>query len=286
MKKNLLPLICFALSILFMTSCEEETDIYVHPKVEWYKLLSSYRIRIASDYKAFESEDSYAYDKLGRETAYESDYGYGSSCRHNNYSYNGLTCTFNRLDRAYIGSHPLPTKVRRVYLDYNFIKLKEEILYHYDTGEELTRKEFGYDKQCRETEVRFYTYGIVHTRYTNYAYNGLECTFDIISYKDNVETTTHKVKRIYYDNSYVKLREESILSQIKKNDTSKIEISYDLQGREVGRRRTTNTPMGNYTSTYIEVYSNYQYNGKKCTRDIIGSSSNGETYYEEELEYY
>ena len=197
----------------------------------------------------------YTYDTEGRETGYKSFNKGTLTQQYRDYQYNGRTITFWG-DTYTAGSVSASGKIQRTYSDLNWIQLTQQIQYAAN-GTELSRMEYTYDTEGRETGYKYFLNGTLYYQCRDYQYNGRTITGWYDMYTSGSVSSSIKIQRTYSDLNWIQITQQ-IQYASNGTEASRTEYTYDTEGRETGCKSFSNGKLA-------QQYRDYQYNGQTIT---------------------
>ena len=251
------------INLLVLLLLSTVTSIFAaNQTYNWIQMTQS----ITYDAKGNEaSRMEYTYDNEGRETGYKYFINGTLYSQYRDYQYNGRTITCWG-DTYTSGSVSASGKIQRTYSDLNWIQLTQQIQYA-TNGTELSRMEYTYDTEGRETGYKYFLNGTLYYQCRDYQYNGrtITCWYDMnIS---GSSSSSFKFQRTYSDLNWIQMT-QYITYVANGTETSRMEYTYDTEGRETGYKYFINGAL------YYQ-YRDYQFNGQTitCLFDMYTSGS-------------
>jgi hypothetical protein len=211
------------------------------------------------------SRTEYTYDTEGRETGYKYFSNGTLSQQYRDYQYNGRTITCWG-DTYTAGSVSSSGKIQRTYSDLNWIQLTQQIQYA-TNGTELSRMEYTYDTEGRETGYKYFLNGTtLYSQFRDYQNNGrtITCWYDMYI---GGSIVSGKIQRTYSDLNWIQITQQ-IQYDANGTESNRMEYTYDTEGRETGYKSFGIGPVS-------YQYRDYQYNGQTiiCWFDMYTSGS-------------
>ena len=201
------------------------------------------------------SRMEYTYDTEGRETGYKYFINGTLYSQYRDYQYNGRTITCWG-DMYTAGSVSASGKIQRTYSDLNWIQMTQSITYD-SKDTETSRMEYTYDTEGRETGYKYFINGTLYSQFRDYQYNGrtITCWYDMFVSGSSI--SSFKFQRTYSDLNWIQMT-QSITYDSKDTETSRMEYTYDTEGRETGYKYFLN-------GTLYYQFRDYQHNGRTIT---------------------
>ena len=149
---------------------------------------------------------------------------------------------------------------------YNWIQMTQYITYAAN-GTEASRMEYTYDTEGRETGYKSFNNGTLTQQYRDYQYNGRTITCWGDTYTAGSVSASGKIQRTYSDLNWIQMT-QYITYDAKDTETSRMEYTYDTEGRETGYKYFLN-------GTLYYQFRDYQHNGRTitCWYDMFVSGS-------------
>jgi len=142
------------------------------------------------------------------------------------------------------------------------------IMYEEDGVSEYQKIEYSYDSQGRRFGMKAYSLGELGGEFTNFSYNGKECTYTSKSYSSGTLESQKNCKIVYYGNSWDKYISQIEYKEDGVSENYKYEYSYDSKGRTIAIKYYSSGKLSS-------EQTNFSYKGKECTYIYKSYSSSG-----------
>ncbi|MDL2289886.1 hypothetical protein LJB95_00590 [Paludibacteraceae bacterium OttesenSCG-928-F17] len=135
------------------------------------------------------------YDDLGREIGLKHYFRGDLNMEHKDYVYNDKECKYILYDESLL--EPLFVEYTKIYYDDLYIKYKSFVS-DFKRLDEIRIEKYEYDNFGRETSYKSYLNGMLANEYKDYVYNGKECNYTYIHYRNGEIYSSDKIKIVFY----------------------------------------------------------------------------------------
>jgi hypothetical protein len=252
-----------AVFVFLLVSCTSKAP--VDYSTQWIQLQSS--ITYAPDNIKEASRTDYEYDSSGRLIKISKFSNESLVSKSYEYAYSAHLLTYTQ-ELYFSGQSPTTTKYKIKYMDPYWSRPDTIIAYTSDGVTETGRTEYTYDSQYRKIGVVNKLKSVVVSKSLNYSYSAKSVDYTTVNFTLNGDTISKiKYKETYFDGNGLKLQSSIVYSADNRTEASKIENTYDSDGR-------LNINFTYVNGLLVSKSHDYTYNGKEVTF-LTDNYSNG-----------
>ena len=245
-----------AIAVFFflLVSCTSKTP--VEYSTYWTQLQSS--ITYAPDNIKEASRTDNEYDSSGRLIKISKYSNESLVSKSHEYAYSDHLLTYTQ--ELYVsGQSPSTTKYKIKYMDPYWSRPDTIIAYMADGLTETGRTEYTYDSQYRKIGVVNKLKSVVVSKSLNYSYSAKSVEYTTVNFGLNGDTISkNKYKETYFDGNGLKLQSSIVFAEDNRTEASKIENTYDSDGKLIINFTYVN-------GVPVTKSHDYTYNGKEVT---------------------